>query len=404
MPPNLRIELVQAAPNQDYYPGGTVSGNLLLDVDEPKSYKQILVQFVGRSYVHWTESHTEGSGDNRRTVTRSYTSSEAYVDLTTIAWNNQQVPGGNLPPGQYSWPFNFNIPPTVPSSFEGSVGNIRYSIVATIVTGMLKFNHNVEVLIPVLQLVQITDPRLLQPVRQEVQKTVCCLCCASQPIVLNVAAPKTGFCLGESFEVHVSLENGSTRRVSIVALLKQSITYSAQGHHRWGGKTLVSVASDAIEGQASRNWDPTINVPTTDIAIIHESSCRNIKVVYSLEVVCRIPNALNLSTAIPLQLGNCRTDGEPSAATFPPPGPQQGLAPAAYPPPAQPGAPPPGVQPLAGYPPAPGPSGAPYPPPAAPTGGGAIGWSPQPVSDFPPPGPQETLADFSAPLIEKNLK
>jgi hypothetical protein len=332
MPPNLRIELVQAAPNQDYYPGGTVSGNLLLDVDEPKSYKQILVQFVGRSYVHWTESHTEGSGDNRRTVTRSYTSSEAYVDLTTIAWNNQQVPGGNLPPGQYSWPFNFNIPPTVPSSFEGSVGNIRYSIVATIVTGMLKFNHNVEVLIPVLQLVQITDPRLLQPVRQEVQKTVCCLCCASQPIVLSVATPKTGFCLGESFQLHVSVENGSNRQVSISAVLKQSITYYARGGQRMSWKIHASVRSDAIEGHTSRNWDPTIEVPTINVDIFHGSSCRNIEMRYFLEVTCSIPGALDLPTVIPLQLGNFRTDGDPSAATFLPTGaPQQGL-PTAYPP------------------------------------------------------------------------
>jgi hypothetical protein len=382
MPPNLRIELVQAAPNQDYYPGGTVSGNLLLDVDEPKSYKQILVQFVGRSYVHWTES----CGDEDGETTETYTSSEAYVDLTTIAWNSQQAPDGNLPPGQYSWPFSFNIPPTAPSSFDGNVGNIRYSLVATIVTGMLKFNHNVEVRIPVLQLVKITDQRLLQPVRQEVQKTVCCLCCASPPIVLSVAAPKTGFCVGESFPLHVSLENGSSRRVNITATIVQHVRYYAQAHHRHSSNTLSALRSDEIEPHATQDWDPTVVIPTSGVDIIHDSSCRNINVFYSLKVNCDIPGSIDLAVNIPIQLGNCRDEQ----------GQFQSVA-AAYPPPNIPAFP--ANQPPVNYVPPPANGVAFQPPPVVGSGSGAVGWVTEPGPGFPPPTkPQETLADISAPL------
>ena len=58
--PDLRIALVQQTGSQVYYSGTTIAGNVLLSVDEPKSYKRILVQFSGRSYVHWTERHREG--------------------------------------------------------------------------------------------------------------------------------------------------------------------------------------------------------------------------------------------------------------------------------------------------------------------------------------------------------
>ena len=424
--PNLRIGLVQNAPNQPYYPGSTITGSLLLDVDEPKSYNQIVVQFSGRSYVHWTE---ERSGDDHESDTagdneETYTSTEAYVDLIAPLWNKQQSPDGKLAPGQYSWPFSFIIPPTAPSSFEGtsrdSVGNIRYVLVGKIVTGLLKFDHSVEVRVPVQQLVKITDPRLLQPARREVQKRLGCLCCASGPIVLTVALPKTGFCIGEPFQLHASLENGSNRRgLTMNASITQPVVYHAQGNRNWDTKTLLNIASEEIEPQSSQNWDPTITIPTEGVNIIHGPSCSNIKVTFTLNVICRIPRALNLSMSIPIELGNCHDQQQTAPAVQSEP--QQAAV--AYPPPLQPGPPPlaPNQPPsAAAYPPPLDTSGAvtkappPYiglagvnavpPATAGPEAGSNIGWSTKPLSDFPPPEQQETFTDFSAAQIQKGLK
>ena len=416
--------------------------------------------------MHWTESHTEGTGtvgytegeeDNARTVTVYYTSNENYVNLVSPLWNSQQSPDGKLPTGEYSWPFSFAIPPGVPSSFEGTVGNIRYSIVGQIVTGFLKSNHAVEVRIPVQQLVKISDPRLLQPLRQEVQKRLCCLCCASAPIVLTATVPKSGFCIRESFQVHVSLENGSNRRVTVNAAIvqqvtytaQQQVTYTAQGGSRLSTKTLVAVQSDAIEHQATRNWDPSITIPAADI--VHETSCSNIKVNYSLSITVQIPRSPNLSAAFPLQLGNCQQEGQPLLQQGPvqqaplqqgplqqgpvqqgplqqgpvqqgplqqgplqqgpvqqgplqqgPPLPAAYPPPAgAYPPPAQPGVLPPAYQPPVNYPPPgvapPYAAASPHQPPSAPDQGAAVGWVTQPMTDFPPPKPEDTLVDIPAP-------
>ena len=388
--PNLRISLVQENPNQAYYARGVISGNVLLDIDEPKSYKQISVRFTGRSYVNATRPGGK----------YSYTSSETYGDLIASLWSSQQSPDGKLAPGQYSWPFRFDIPPTAPSAFEGTAGNIRYSLVGRIGTGLLKFDHTVEVRVPVLQLVKISDPRLLEPLRQEVQKTLCCLWCASQPIVLTVAVPKTGFYVGESFQLHVSLENGSGRRVSVVANIIQSVVYYAQGHSRSIKNVLASVTSNEIEPQTSPDWDPTIAIPTAhaNVAILHRSSCSNIKINHNLRVSCRIPLSLNLIVSIPLQLGNCREESALPTQQLPPPGPV-----GAYPPPPQPAGgnlPPPqpaGVYPLHAAPPLPA---AFQPPPYMPTtdSGALIDWPTQPGSDFPP---EESLADFSADQMKK---
>ena len=400
MPPNFRIDLVQTAPNQPYYSGSTITGNLLLDVDEPKSYNQIVVEFSGRSFVQWSETHVQGAGNYQQTVTYTFTSTEAYVDLVAPLWKKQQTPDGKLAPGQYSWPFSFTVPPTAPSSFEGTVGNIRYTLVGKILTGLLKFNLSVEVRIPVQQLVKITDPLLLRPWRKQVQKRLCCLCCASGPIVLTVALPKTGFCIGKPFQLHSSLENGSNRRGLIMkASITQRVVYHAQGNRNWNTKTLLNIASEAIESQSSRNWDPTITIPTEGVNIIHGPSCSNIKVTFTLNVVCRIPRALNLSMPIPIELGNCRDQQQTAPAVQPEP--QQAAA--AYPPPLQPGPPP-----LASYQPPPyiGLAGVNAVPPATagPEAGSNIGCSAKLLSDFPPPEQEETLTHFSAAKIQKGSK
>ena len=355
---DLRITLVQDRPDQPFYSGSSVTGSLLVDVDEPKSYKHISIQFLGSAYVHWTETRSEGSGDNRRTRTVHYSSSVVYVDVAQTVWTADQSLDGRLPPGQHSFPFQFGIPPTAPSSFEGTVGSIRYALHGRIGTGLLKFDHRIEVRIPVQQVVRVSDPRLLQSVCQEVQKTVCCLCCASAPIVLTVTVPKTGCCIGETLPVHVSIENGSSRCITLTASLCQGIVYTAQGHHRYSRKTLVGIGSDEIAPQVTRDWDPMLQVPATEV--LDEQSCSIIQVSYSLNVTAVIPRALNLSTAIPLKLGNVPEQSPLGGSTLPP-------------------QPPPQVQPLPQVQPPPYPYDKPalyQPPPVVPSQPAPIGWNP----------------------------
>jgi hypothetical protein len=313
---NLRITLVQERSDQAYYSGSTITGNVQLDVAEPKSYKYASIQFGGRSYVYWEERRTETSGNQRRHVIYRYRSEQPFTEQSCMLWTSQQSPDGKLGAGEYSWPFSFTIPPLAPSSFEGTVGNIRYLLEARVGTGILKFDHVVEVRIPVQQLVTISDPRLLLPERFEAEKTLCCMCCASGPITMNASIPKTGFTLRESFSLHVSIENGGSREVTLDASICQKVIYRAQGHQRTNNKTLVSYASDPIEPHASREWDPTIEIPVTEI--IHEGSCENIEMHYSLVVAAKIPRALDLSRAIPLQLGNCSVQQQGDTLPAPP--------------------------------------------------------------------------------------
>ena len=48
-----------------------------------------------------------------------------------------------LPPGQHVYPFTFQLPPNLPSSFEGGEGFVRYSIKGTI-DKPWKFDHDTK--------------------------------------------------------------------------------------------------------------------------------------------------------------------------------------------------------------------------------------------------------------------
>ena len=294
----LRISLVKESPNQVYYSGNVVEGNLLLDVNKPKTYKRITIQFTGKSYASLTNRRNSESPEKDK----DSNSTEAYVDLSYILWNSQDFPNGKLTPGQHSWPFSFAIPQTAPSSFEGGFGSIRYTLEGRIVTGSNKSSHAVEARVPVQQLVVYTDPELRRPQHQEVTKRISGLCCSSQPIVLRAVVPKTTFYTGESFKLQVSLENGSSHRIAVSASIKQDVKFAANGKHKWEGKTIATAASTDAEPRETRDWEPTIEVPPVDV--VDEGSCGNIKITHSLIVNCKIPRTDSLFTVFPLKISN----------------------------------------------------------------------------------------------------
>jgi len=309
----LRITLEQDGQNQLFYSGSSITGSLVVVVDKPKSYKDITIHFFGRSKVQWEVWITEG---NRRRTVR-YWSKEVYVDAKRSLWTAEQSPNGRLPPGQHVYPFRFDIPRNAPSSFEGTVGSIRYKLRGRIGKGFLKFDHKIKRAVPVQQVVDMSDPRLLVPICREVQKTVCCLWCASAPIVLTVTLPKQGYCIGETLPLHVTIENGSSRRVTLEASLDQSVVYTAAGGRQTSGKVLFRIRSDGLAPHMTSNWDPAPKIPAT--AAIDERSCANIRMSYSLKITAYISwEWEDLYTVIPLKLGYVHEQPQRGESTLPP--------------------------------------------------------------------------------------
>ena len=291
--------MLNAPPQGVFFSGSDVSGILVVQVDQPKSYKSIQVTIVGQAHVSWSES--SGSGEHQ--TTRRYTSNETYINLRAIVWRKEQVPTQELHAGVHSFPFRFQLPARLPSSFHGSIGWIRYYVEGRIVTGMLKFDHTVKAPITVVEVVDINASLLQTPLRAEKQKTLCCLICASAPITLTVELPRRGFCYGEIIPLKVTLENGSSRQLRLRVQLLQVIGYTAEGHHRRSQKVVASIASGQLERRTTSTWNPEeLLVPGNIQSTLR--SCGIISIEYFLKVSAIVPWGLNLTTNIAVTIGN----------------------------------------------------------------------------------------------------
>ena len=109
-----------------YSPGSTLTGSVTVEVDEAKDYKALVVSLVGTGKVQWTE------GYGQYAVT--YTAREVYANEKLTLWKSEDSPNGTFPVGRYTYPFQFVIPATCPSSYKSVIGNISYEVEGRIST------------------------------------------------------------------------------------------------------------------------------------------------------------------------------------------------------------------------------------------------------------------------------
>ena len=72
------------------------------------------------------------------------------------------------PAGNYQYPFSFQLPANLPSSFEGAHGNVRYFIKAT-VDRPWKFDHHCKALFTVVSSFDLNQmPQLIVSIKYSV--------------------------------------------------------------------------------------------------------------------------------------------------------------------------------------------------------------------------------------------
>ncbi len=113
----LMLYLAQPA----FLPGDIVRGEAVLQTPKPISVNKITVEASGFERTVITESH--GSGKHRHTVT--YTETNPILN-----WGAIVGPAGEVPLGEYRFPFEFPLPPNALPSYRGRCAHIFYSVKA----------------------------------------------------------------------------------------------------------------------------------------------------------------------------------------------------------------------------------------------------------------------------------
>lgn len=170
-----------------------------------------------------------------------------------------------LPAGTVSYPFTCTLPPTLPSSFEGAWGHVRYTIKVTL-DRPWKFDQDSKMAFTVISPVDLNlNPRVKDPFKLDLEKSFCCFCCKSGPLSVIVTVPVTGFVSGQIIPIIAEVDNASNVTVEKLNFqLRKLVTFHTQTP-RNVTKKESSVISDLsfgpIDGGSSRTWNQQLEIP-----------------------------------------------------------------------------------------------------------------------------------------------
>ncbi|XP_027443077.1 arrestin domain-containing protein 2 isoform X1 [Zalophus californianus] len=277
--------------------GQAVAGRVLLELAGPARVGALKLRARGRAHVHWTESRSAGSST---AYTQSYSERVEVVShrATLLAPDTGETT--TLPPGRHEFPFSFQLPPTLVTSFEGKHGSVRYCIKATLHRPWVPARRARKVF-TVIEPVDINTPALLAPQAGALEKVARSWYSSRGLVSLSAKIDRKGYTPGEVIPVFAEIDNGSTRPVLPRAAVVQTQTFMARGACKQKRAVVASLAGEPVGPGRRALWQGrALRIPPVGPSILQ---CRVLHVDYSLKVCVDIPGTSKLLLELPLVIG-----------------------------------------------------------------------------------------------------
>ncbi|XP_050412489.1 arrestin domain-containing protein 3 isoform X2 [Patella vulgata] len=191
-----------------------------------------------------------------------------------------------LQPGNYSYPFSFQLPNQLPSSYESSVGRVRYTVTA-VIDRPWKFDHKCKRTITFIDAVDLNlEPTAAQGVTQQGEKTMCCLCCKSGPIRAVLKLDRLGYVPGENIRIHGEINNHSRRKMtSSFAELRMTVDYHTPSKTRTQKNSVSKICKGPIQAGGDDIWNgDALGVPPLPPSNLRGCKIIDIKYTVTLNV------------------------------------------------------------------------------------------------------------------------
>ena len=266
-----------------YYSGEQVTGIVIVNTTEQIKCRKIEVNLTGVSYCDWTTTRTvRDSQGNSRTVTEQHIGCQPLVEQKAILFGSDSRQSVQHPSGRYEYKFAFNLPPSLPSSFEGGTGHIGYMVEAK-VDRPWKFDHKIRKPFTVNEVIDVNLPQYTAPQSGETRKQIGCLCCIAGDLNMQANIDRSGYCPGELIFLTASCENHSSRKMNCMrATLIQHVSYQAGDptcrRTRGCSKKIARYDGEKIAKRGQDSWTnqpflipplpPTIN--TLPVSVSYE--------------------------------------------------------------------------------------------------------------------------------------
>jgi hypothetical protein len=177
-----------------------------------KNITKIFVFVVGlRLIVEGEASCRWSEGGGRRTTT--FAGEQKYLNSVSYLFGSKDGENMEVPVGIHTYNFVCQLPSAIPYSVEGLHGHIRYKVDANLDIPWA-FDLHDEKAFTVARFDDLKSyPELGLPIEMEETKVFCCCWCKSDPLIIKVRLPRSGYGLGEKIPVNVEIINRSSKDV-----------------------------------------------------------------------------------------------------------------------------------------------------------------------------------------------
>jgi Arrestin (or S-antigen), N-terminal domain/Arrestin (or S-antigen), C-terminal domain len=248
----------------------------------------------GAAHCDWTENAPErvGSGEDRRTQTKTtfFEGNEVYLNSKNFLFGSE---GGNaveMPSGVHRYNFECQLPPQLPASCEASHGNIRYSVQA-VLDAPWKIDKEFKRQFTVLNDWLTDIPELKVPSQHEEVRRFCWLLCRSDPLLMTVSMPCTGYTPGQVIPVTVSYVNKSNvdvirTKIGFKKIIRFNCSSPTKGMKMEKGK-IVEVFGEGVK--SGGEFTKQIAVPQLSLASngFHKK-CNVVEVFYEIKIEAEV--------------------------------------------------------------------------------------------------------------------
>nr|XP_039254095.1 arrestin domain-containing protein 17-like isoform X2 [Styela clava] len=259
-----------------YFPGNMISGQLVIELDNPMKMEAIAIKFIGQAYVHWTGQQSSGGPSAIENLFY-------HEDIVPGKYDNQT----SLAKGHHVFSFQYKLPEPLPSSYEDLIGYIRYFVKATIVKPG-KFEQNTVRAFTILDSLDLNAiPDAMKPCGGQESKQLCYLCCKSGPIEMEFHTDRSGYVPGEYILLNGTITNSrlefSNTKVegSSVQLIKR-VTYHAMYNSKIVILEVARINGPPVPKHGSITWtNERLRIPPLPPSEINH--CKIIDIVYFVQ-------------------------------------------------------------------------------------------------------------------------
>lgn len=287
----VRINLEHDIDEQyQYQPGEIIRGKIAVQLHRSTVIKSIYITIHGESVCSWEDDWSP------------YQSSENYIDATQIVYDSSR--GSNfLEAGFHTFPFSYELPENIPSSFIGKFGSITYILKATVQgerTGDNTIATEPFLVMRCLELPEVS----YKPYEKQVSKTYVAMCSWGK-VKARIKLDRTGFVPGDDMYIDAEVQNRSPLRVTAIqgALLMNSVYHAQKNSIPF--RQIVNKRRDDYEltpGDGRRWQNVRLGIP----AYIPESDlkcCDIIELSYMFQFRLELSSGKEIKIEIPLTIG-----------------------------------------------------------------------------------------------------